>query len=101
MMVEYTAPIFWLFFLLVGISLPVLRRKDPETVRPFRVPFYPVTPILFCGVSLYMLQSSVAYTGIGAVIGIGVLLAGVPFFMMNRRLSSGKERESIWTGTGS
>src|SRR5690606_32221112 len=34
-MVEYTAPVFWFFFLLVGISLFILRKKEPERHRPF------------------------------------------------------------------
>jgi basic amino acid/polyamine antiporter, APA family len=76
-MVEYTAPVFWLFFLLVGISLFVLRRKEPDTVRPFRVPLYPLTPLLFCLTSAYLLYSSLAYTGAGALIGVSVLLVGV------------------------
>ncbi|CAN5625716.1 amino acid permease [soil metagenome] len=84
-MVEYTAPVFWFFFLLVGISLFVLRRKEPETPRPFRVPLYPITPILFCLVCIYMLRSSLAYTGIGALIGVGVLLAGLPVLFLARR----------------
>jgi amino acid transporter len=75
-LVEYMAPVFWLFFLLTGISLFVLRRKDPERVRPFRVPLYPLTPVLFCGAAAYMLWSSVAYTGLGSFIGIAVLFAG-------------------------
>lgn len=76
-MVEYTAPVFWFFFLLVGVSLFVLRFKEPEARRPFKVPLYPVTPLIFCGTSAYLLYSSIAYTGWGALVGVGVLLAGV------------------------
>ena len=84
-MVEYTAPVFWFFFLLVGISIFVLRRKEPDTPRPFRVPLYPITPLLFCAVCIYMLRSSVMYTGMGALIGVGVLLAGLPVLFLARR----------------
>jgi basic amino acid/polyamine antiporter, APA family len=76
MAVEYTAPVFWLFFLLVGVSLFVLRRRDPDRPRPFRVPLYPVLPLLFCATSAYLLYSSLAYTGIGALAGVAVLAAG-------------------------
>lgn len=75
--VEYTAPVFWFFFLLVGISLFVLRRREPDTPRPFRVPLYPLTPILFCAVNAWLLWSSLAYTGWGALVGAGVLAAGI------------------------
>lgn len=74
--VEYTAPVFWLFFLLVGISLFVLRRRDPGLPRPFRVPLYPLLPLLFCATSAYLLYSSLAYTGRGALVGVGVLAGG-------------------------
>lgn len=76
-MIEYTAPVFWFFFLMVGISLFILRKKEPHIERPFRVPFYPFIPFVFCLTSAYLLYSSVAYTGWGSLVGIGVLLAGV------------------------
>jgi amino acid transporter len=76
LVVEYTAPVFWFFLLLVGIALFVLRRREPHVERPFRVPLYPVVPALFCATSAYLLYSSLAYTGVSAVIGVGVLAAG-------------------------
>ena len=74
--VDYTAPVFWFFFLMVGISLFVLRRNEPDAERPFRVPLYPVAPAIFCLTSAYLLYSSLAYTGLGSLVGVGVLLAG-------------------------
>lgn len=74
--VDYTAPVFWLFFLLVGIALFVLRRRDPDTPRPFRVPLYPLLPLVFCATSAYLLYSSLAYTGTGALVGVAVLGVG-------------------------
>jgi len=89
-MVAYTAPAFWLFFLLTGISLFVLRRQAPVNADPFRVPLYPVTPLLFCAMCCFMLYSSVNYAlsldpgSIGAIVGIGVLLAGIPVLFVAR-----------------
>ena len=60
-MVEFTAPVFWFFFTLSGIALFVLRRKDPATARPFRVPLYPVLPLLFVLTCAYLFHSSVVY----------------------------------------
>ena len=75
-MVEYTAPVFWLFLFLTGVALLVLRRRDPARPRPFRVPLYPLTPLAFCATSGYLVYSSLAYTGLGALVGVGVLAAG-------------------------
>ena len=79
-MVDFTAPVFWFFFLATGISVMVLRRKMPDIPRPFRVPFYPVTPLIFCGSCAYLLYSSLTYTGAGALVGVGVLVLGTLFF---------------------
>jgi amino acid transporter len=76
LVVDYTAPVFWLFLLLTGLSLFVLRRRDPGIERPFRVPLYPATPALFCATTAYLLWSSLAYTGWGALAGCAVLGSG-------------------------
>lgn len=76
LVVEFTAPVFWFFFLLVGISLFVLRRRDPDVVRPFRVPLYPVLPLIFCCTNAYLLYSSLAFTGLGALVGVAVVAVG-------------------------
>ena len=75
-MVDYTSPVFWTFFLLAGISIFVLRQKHPDVERPFRVPFYPVLPALFCIACAYLLYSSLAYVKAGALFGAGLLAVG-------------------------
>ena len=45
----FTAAVFWAFFLLTGIAFFVLREMDRDLARPFRVPFYPLVPLAFCG----------------------------------------------------
>ncbi|MCC2957433.1 amino acid permease [Massilia sp. IC2-477] len=82
-MVEFTAPVFWLFFLLSGVSLFVLRRREPDLPRPFRVPLYPLLPLLFCATCAWMLWSSLSYVysqslgGLNAAwIGVAVLASG-------------------------
>ncbi|MGE3923500.1 MAG: APC family permease [Lautropia sp.] len=82
-MVEFTAPVFWVFFLLSGISLFVLRSREPDVPRPFRVPLYPLLPLIFCAVCAYMLWASLSYVysqqlgGFNAAwIGVAVLAIG-------------------------
>ncbi len=74
--VEYTAPVFWFFFLLVGVAVIVLRRREPHVPRPFRTPLYPLLPAVFCATNAYLLYASLAHTGVGALVGVGVLAAG-------------------------
>jgi basic amino acid/polyamine antiporter, APA family len=93
-MVEFTAPVFWLFFLLSGISLFVLRAREPSVERPFKVPLYPVLPFLFCAMCAYMLWSSLSYVysqslgGLNAAwIGVAVLATGFVLLMLLKNSS--------------
>ncbi len=85
-----TAPVFWLFFLLTGISLFVLRIRRPHEKRPFSVPFYPLTPLLFCATSAFMLYRSITYAGSLTLVGLVLLAAGFPLYLLSRRRSAGR-----------
>jgi APA family basic amino acid/polyamine antiporter len=88
-LVEYSLPVFWGFFLLVGVALFVLRRKEPNAPRPFRVPGYPLIPLIFIGVCGYLLYSSLAYHGTHAMVGLGVLAIGGLILLVARPRPAG------------
>ena len=75
-MIDYTSPVFWAFLALSGFAVILLRRRLPDLPRPFRVPFYPVLPLVFCASCLFVLWSSVEYVKLGAMAGLGVLALG-------------------------
>lgn len=93
-MVAYTAPVFWTFFFLTGLTLFVFRRRGGEPAA-FQVPFYPVVPAVFCAMCLYMLYSSIDYIrnpapwapkfGDMVLAGIVVMLVGIPLYLVSRR----------------
>jgi len=86
-MVEFTAPVFWFFFMLAGIALFVLRHKDPHARRPFRVPLYPVLPSVFVLTCAYLLYSSITYAqSQGAVwVAAAVMASGLVVLAAMRR----------------
>jgi amino acid transporter len=97
-MVKFTTPGFWIFLCLVGISVFVLRQRDPTVERPYRVPGYPVTPLLFCLSCSFMVYSSVTYAvrnrSWEALWSIAILLAGVVACGVNARLEKNAENPS-------
>ena len=86
-LVAATAPVFWLFFTLTGYSLIALRGRDRTTERPFRVPLYPLVPLLFCGSSLFMLYQATKYAvnfAPGELLVVAMfLLLGVPLYALS------------------
>ena len=79
--VKFTTPVFWIFFLLVGVALFVLRYREPQLARPYRVPLYPAVPVIFCLSSLFMVYKSLAYAlenqTYEALWSVGILAVGL------------------------
>ncbi len=91
-MVAYTAPVFWTFFLLTGLTLFRIRSRDGTTAS-FTVPWYPVVPLVFCAMCAYMLYSSIDYIrnpvfgpnfGDMVLTGIVIMCAGIPIYLVAR-----------------
>jgi amino acid transporter len=84
-----TAPVFWFFFLMTGVSLFVLRFRDRDMPRPFSVPLYPLLPLIFCGMCAYMLYSAAVYAGALLVIGVVPVALGIFLYWLSLRTASG------------
>jgi amino acid transporter len=78
-MVEFTAPVFWFFFLLTGVGLFVLRFREPHVARPFKVPLYPILPLVFVITCGYLFYSSVTYAQSQQAVHITFWVMGVGF----------------------
>jgi basic amino acid/polyamine antiporter, APA family len=60
-LVIFTSPFFWGFFVLVGLALIILRDREPDRPRLFRLPLFPILPAIFCLSSGFMMLSSIDY----------------------------------------
>jgi amino acid transporter len=91
----YTAPAVWLFFLATGLSVFVLRHRDPGTERPYKVTGYTFTASVFCASCAFMLYSCVSYaleeepTGLRVV--SWVLVVGGVVYLLTQRFAPKKE----------
>jgi APA family basic amino acid/polyamine antiporter len=72
--------VLWVFFGMNGAALIILRRRDPDADRPYRVWGYPYVPGLFLLVTVYLLINTVWATPYRALSGIGLILVGLPLY---------------------
>jgi amino acid transporter len=94
-LVAHTAPVFWVFFLITGFSLFVLRERDRTVNRPFSVPFYPLFPIIFCNACAFMVYQSIKYVyekfgPVNTLFAFGLVLLGVPIYWLAKMLGGYK-----------
>jgi APA family basic amino acid/polyamine antiporter len=96
-MVIFTAPLFWLFLSLTGVALMVLRRREPNRPRSFRVPLYPVVPLAFLAGCLFMVYSSFDYAyrnqSWEALWAVALLAIGVLLCCFDRPVSTAAESQ--------
>ena len=71
----------WIFFALVGSSLFILRRKLPPAPRRYRTPGYPVVPIVFVLVAVWLVFNSVQAYPVESAAGLLLIALGLPFYM--------------------
>jgi APA family basic amino acid/polyamine antiporter len=74
----------WLFYALGAMSIFVYRRRSPNASRPFSVPGYPIAPALFILAALAIVLNTVVVQPERALVGIGIVLAGVPAYLIWR-----------------
>jgi APA family basic amino acid/polyamine antiporter len=73
------------FWALSGAALLVLRRKLADAPRPFRVPAYPLVPLVFVLVMAGIVVSTFIESPAGAGAAFGLLALGLPLYPYFRR----------------
>ncbi len=72
-------------YIISMISVIVLRRKEPELERPFKVPFYPLSPIIALIIAIVAFIATTIYNPILALIYFGIVGVSYLWFRMVNR----------------
>jgi APA family basic amino acid/polyamine antiporter len=70
----------WIFYALGAVSLLLYRRQQPDRPRPFRVPGYPWTPIVFVLAAAAIVANTLVARPKQALLGLGIVLLGAPVY---------------------
>lgn len=84
-LLAYEVFVGWIFYALGAAAVIMLRRKRPDAVRPYRVPGYPVTPVLFILAAVALVANTIVAQPRVASIGLGMVFLGVPAYWYWRR----------------
>lgn len=83
----FTAVVFsaWITYAAVVAAVIVLRRKQPQHPRPYRVPAYPWLPLLFCLAALAIVISALLSEPLHVGLAFALILGGLPVYAWVRR----------------
>ena len=84
-LLTYVIFIGWIFYALAGASVFIYRRRMPDAVRPFRVPGYPLTPLLFVIAAAALALNTIVTQPTRAGTGIVIVLLGAPAYLIWRK----------------
>ncbi|KRL21107.1 MULTISPECIES: APC family permease [Lactobacillus] len=78
--------VMWTFNTMLAIAVIILRKREPELRRPFKVPWYPIIPIISILGGIFIVVSTIINQFILSIIGIGLTLLGLPiYFYMQKQ----------------
>jgi len=77
----------WIFYGLAAASIFVYRRRLPELARPYRVPGYPWTPLVFVIAAAALVANTMYSAPKTAAVGLGIVLLGLPAYLFLRKTS--------------
>lgn len=91
----------FLFYALAALAVILLRRRHPEWHRPYKVPLYPLLPILFIAVSAIFTLNLIIEKPRDSVLGAALVLVGIPvYYLLRRYMGAAPEDEDNGGGRG-
>lgn len=83
-LLTYVVFVGWIFYALGALSIFIHRRRFPNVARPFRVPGYPITPLLFVASAAAIIVNTLFTQPGRAAVGLGIVLLGAPVYYVWR-----------------
>jgi basic amino acid/polyamine antiporter, APA family len=95
-LLTYVVFVGWIFYALAAASVFIYRKRSPDAVRPYCVPGYPFTPIVFILAAMALVANTIVRQPGRAAVGLGIVFLGAPAYAFWRRtanLTGGGEAE--------
>lgn len=89
--IEYVTFIEWLFLLITCVGIFMIRKKESHLHAPFKVPIYPILPILFIGIVGWFIFQNVIADKPEYYAGLAVIPVGLLVYYLFRRESQSKQ----------
>jgi APA family basic amino acid/polyamine antiporter len=76
--------VLWIFYVMTFIAVMVLRKTQPDLVRPYKVPLYPVVPLIAIIGGLYIIINTMFTQPMNAGLGLLITVLGLPIYFMKK-----------------
>jgi APA family basic amino acid/polyamine antiporter len=87
-LLDYFGPASWFFYALSSSALVTLRIREPNTLRPYKVPFYPLPPLLVIGIAIMVVSSSLLNQPLYVSLAFGFIALSIPVYYIIQKYFS-------------
>jgi APA family basic amino acid/polyamine antiporter len=94
-LITYTVSVEWIFFALGAYGIFIFRKRLKDADRPYRTFGYPVTPIIFIGITIWFVINMMINKPLHMGIGLGLLVLGLPVYFFFKQKNSKKNNIQI------
>ena len=77
--------VIWTFYTMAFVAVILLRRREPEMERPYKVPLYPIVPLIAIVSGIFVLINTLFTQTLLAMIGIVITLLGIPIYYYTKK----------------
>ncbi|MGD7008240.1 APC family permease [Metabacillus sp. 84] len=77
--------VIWIFYTMTFAAVMILRKREPELVRPYKVPLYPILPIIAIAGGLFIVINTLFTQPVLAMWGLGMTALGLPVYFGMRK----------------
>jgi basic amino acid/polyamine antiporter, APA family len=81
-LLTYVVFVGWVFYALAAASVLVYRKRKPDAFRPYRVPGYPWTPIVFIASAMALVGNTIATQPARSAVGLSIVCLGIPAYLI-------------------
>ena len=83
-LINYAMFVAWIFYGLAAASVFTYRLRNPDLERPYLVPGYPMTPLLFVLAAAAIVLNALIAAGRNAWMALGIVGLGLPAYLLWR-----------------
>ena len=72
--------VIWIFYTILFVGVMKLRKTNPEMQRPYKVPLYPIVPIVAIVGGVFVVVSTLISQPVNSIVGLVITLIGLPVY---------------------
>lgn len=79
-----------IFYIVTIIGLFILRKKEPDTPRPYKAWGYPIIPLLYIIITSLICIDLLVFSFVNSILGVAIIVLGIPvyYFIVKKERSA-------------